>query len=124
MGTVVLYKGTRRAAKTLPVIILESGDPGGVGLQRRHWMECVLHCQLRHPNIVQFIGYYNQGNVPCLVMKLLLSDLSQCIDRFGVLPTEISYSILQDIALGLRYLHEHCQPIIHRNLTAKAVLLT
>lgn len=122
--TVVLYKGTRCAAKTLPAVILESGDPGGVGLQRRHWMECVLHCQLRHPNIVQFLGYYNQGNVPCLVMELLLSDLSQCIDCYGVLPTEISYSILQDAALGLRYLHEHCQPIIHRNLTAKAVLLT
>lgn len=27
VGTVVLYKGTRCAAKTLPAIILESGDP-------------------------------------------------------------------------------------------------
>lgn len=87
--TVVLYKGRRCAAKTLPAVILESGDPGGVGLQRRHWMECVLHSQLRHPNIVHFLGYYNQGNVPCLVMELLLSNLSQCIDRYGVLPTEI-----------------------------------
>jgi len=92
--TVVLYKGTRCAAKTLPAVILESGDPGGVGLQRRHWMECVLHSQLCHPNIVQFLGYYNQGNVPCLVTELLLSDLSQCIDRYGVLPTTPFFRIL------------------------------
>ena len=86
-------------------------------------MECVLHSQFRHPNIVQFLSYYNQGKFPSLVMELLLSDLSQCINHYGVFPTEISYSILQDVALGLRYLHECCQPIIHRNLTAKAVLL-
>ena len=44
--------------------------------------------------------------------------------RYGVLPEAISYGILHDVALGLRYLHEHSPPIIHRDLSANNVLLT
>ena len=44
--------------------------------------------------------------------------------RYGVLPEAISYGILRDVALGLRYLHEHSPPIIHRDLSANNVLLT
>ena len=44
--------------------------------------------------------------------------------RYGVLPEAISYGILRDVALGLRYLHQHSPPIIHRDLSANNVLLT
>ena len=44
--------------------------------------------------------------------------------RYGILPEAISYGILHDVALGLRYLHEHSPPIIHRDLSANNVLLT
>ena len=44
--------------------------------------------------------------------------------RYSVLPEAISYGILHDVALGLRYLHEHSPPIIHRDLSANNVLLT
>ena len=44
--------------------------------------------------------------------------------RYGILPEAISYGILRDMALGLRYLHEHSPPIIHRDLSANNVLLT
>ena len=44
--------------------------------------------------------------------------------RYGVLPEAMSYGILYDVALGLRYLHEHSPPIIHRDLSANNVLLT
>ena len=44
--------------------------------------------------------------------------------RYGVLPEAISYGILHDVALGLRYLHENSPSIIHRDLSANNVLLT
>ena len=44
--------------------------------------------------------------------------------RYGILPEAISYGILRDVALGIRYLHEHSPPIIHRDLSANNVLLT
>ena len=50
--------------------------------------------------------------------------LAQCLDQYGVLPNEIGYSILKDVALALSYLHQHDPPILHRDLSANNVLLT
>ena len=44
--------------------------------------------------------------------------------RYRILPKAMSYGILHDVALGLRYLHERSHPIIHRDLSANNVLLT
>ena len=52
----------------------------------------------------------------------VIPNLYTC--RYGVLPETISYGVLRDVALGLRYLHEHSPPIIHRDLSANNVLLT
>jgi serine/threonine protein kinase len=88
--------------------------------------ECTLLSQLQHPNIVQFIGIYFEldTNLPVLVMEFLPTTLAQSIDRYGILPEEANYSILRDVVLGLRYLHEMPHPISHCNLTANNVLLT
>ena len=88
--------------------------------------ECELLSRLHHPCIVQFMGvYFEEGTpLPILVMERLHSTLAATIDRYGVLPDQISYDILCDVSLGLRYLHEHSPPIVHRDLSANNVLLT
>ena len=88
--------------------------------------ECHLLSQVRHPNIVQFLGVYFQQGVraPILVMEFLPTNLTSCIERYGILPNEISYSILHDVALGLCYLHSQTLPIVHRDLSSNNVLLT
>ena len=50
--------------------------------------------------------------------------LAQCLDKYGVHPNEIGYSVLKDVALALSYLHQHSPPVIHRDLSANNVLLT
>jgi len=116
--TTARYKGTKYTAKRIFSGLLESAS----SLIAK---ECMLHAKLLHPNILQFLGYYYSTleNL-LLVTEFIPASLANCIDRNGVLPDAISYSILQDIALALRYLHERHEPIIHRDLTAGSVFLT
>ena len=88
--------------------------------------QCELLSGLHHPCIVQFLGvWYEQGpRLPVLVMEYLHTTLSACLEGYGILPKEISFEILRDVALGLCYLHERSPPIIHRDLSANNVLLT
>jgi len=45
---------------------------------------------------------FEQGSaLPVLVMEFLHTTLTACLERYGVLPKEISYGILRDVALGL-----------------------
>ena len=89
--------------------------------------ECRLLSQLRHPNIVQFLGVYypsESSQIPILVMELLSTNLTIHIQQNGILSKEISYSILHDVALGLHYLHSQTPAIAHRDLSSNNVLLT
>ena len=117
------YRGLKCAGKKLYPVLYEQGVGETV---RRFEGECRLLAQMRHPNIVQFIGvYFEEGSrVPILVMEFLPTTLARCIDTYGLLPKEISYSILHDAALGLYYLHSQTPPTIHRDLSANNVLLT
>ncbi len=89
--------------------------------------ECILLSQLKHPNIVKFIGVY-YGDVRktdlILVMEKLHCDLVQFLARSMRPDLSLKLSILQDVATGLAYLHGHSPPLVHRDLTAMNVLLT
>ena len=121
------YHGLRCVGKKIHGILLDSATPHEkAALLERFAGECELLGGLRHPCIVQFLGvWFEQGSrLPILVMEYLHTTLSACLEKYGVLPKEISYGILHDVALGLRYLHERSPPIIHRDLSANNVLLT
>ena len=83
--------------------------------------------QLTHCNIVAYKGVYFQpdATLPILVMERLMTSLhSYLLDPVNTnLPVERKISILLDTASGLEYLHSCTPAIIHRDLTAKNVLL-
>ena len=118
------YTGLKCAGKKIHELLLEQGDTSYI--VRRFEEECHLLSQVRHPNIVQFLGVcFQQGvQAPILVMEFLPTNLTSCIEQYGILPKDISYSILHDVALGLCYLHSQTPPIIHRDLSSNNVLLT
>ena len=120
----VEYMGLKCAGKKIHDILLQQGEMSYT--VHRFEEECRILSQVRHPNVVQFLGvYYQRGaRVPILVMELLPTNLSSEIKDKGILPKELSYSILHDVALGLHYLHTKTPPIIHRDLSANNVLLT
>ena len=118
------YMGLKCAGKKIHDILLNKTMKSYT--VRRFEEECRLLSEVRHPNIVQFLGVYvcEEHDLPILVMEHLPSTLGSCIEKYGVLPQEISYSILYDIALGLCYLHSQTPPIIHRDLSSNNVLLS
>ena len=93
--------------------------------------ECKLMSTLRHPNIVQFLGlhFFPGARLPALVMERLLTSLHELLDpetdapKSPFFPLGLKCSILQDVANGLAFLHERSAPIIHRDLSARNVLL-
>jgi len=121
------YHGLKCVGKKIHGILFESATPHEkAAMLERFAGECELLGGLHHPCIVQFLGmWFEQGSqLPVLVMEYLHTTLSACLERYGVLPEEISYGILRDVALGLCFLHERSPPIIHRDLSANNVLLT
>ena len=117
------YMGLKCAGKKIHELLLRQG--GASYTVRRFEEECRLLSQVCHPNVVQFLGVHFQQGVPApiLIMEFLHSNLTSCIDRYGIPPKKISYSILHDVALGLCYLHSQTPPIIHRDLSSNNVLL-
>ena len=82
--------------------------------------------QLRHPNLVQFLGVHYKSNsvAPILVMECLPVSLTKYLEETEKIPKLIKDSILYDVSQGLLYLHTKKPPIVHRDLTANNILLT
>ena len=95
--------------------------------------ECRLMSILRHPNIVQFLGIASvpDSQLPVLIMEKLQTNLHDFLvnapdpdSTRPFFPPSLKCSILHNVASGLAYLHEQTPPIIHRDLSAKNILLT
>ena len=119
------YLGLKCAGKKIHEFLFKCGG-SNYDEAHRFSEECHLLSRVRHPNIVQFLGVHFQSEIehPILVMEFLPTDLFSCITEHGVLPNEISYFILRDIAQGLAYLHSQKPRIIHRDLSSNNILLT
>ena len=118
--------GATCAAKRIHEILLRTGGVDGVkNITDKFVQECRLMSSLRHPHIVQFLGvcFLPGTRLPVLVMERLMMSLGDLLDTNPDVSLATKRSILQDVARGLAYLHSHAPPIIHRDLTAKNVLL-
>ena len=87
--------------------------------------ECRLMSTLRHPHVVQFIGvcYLAGSTLPSLIMERLDTSLHEMLESVPDIALTTKLSVLLDVARGLLYLHGQTPPIIHRDLTARNVLL-
>ena len=133
----VIYQELPYAAKEIHSLLLE-----GVSLEEKKAIkdgfvrECYNCNLLRHPNIVQFMGVYYgakpsnsrydpRHDLPIMVMELMDTSLTSFIKiNQSKIATKTKLSILQDISLGLTYLHRHCPAVIHRDLSSNNVLLS
>jgi serine/threonine protein kinase len=102
-------------------------------LREKHIMdefkrEVGIMATIQHPNLVQFIAAVFDERVdqlretPLLVIELLHTNLRNAYKDFDLGPSK-SVPIFRDVAYGLHYLHEHSEPIIHRDVSAPNILL-
>ena len=102
---------------------------GGEEAMSNFVRECRLMSMLRHPNIVQFLGLciLPDSPMPVILMERLMMSLHELLESRGpnhqFFPMSLKCSILHNVASGLAYLHGQSPPIIHRDLTARNVLL-
>ena len=126
-GSVIELKfdGSLCAGKKLHEDLIDARDVGARRRVLNFLEECKLMSKLRHPNITQFFGIcvLPCSNLPILVTELLSGSLHDYLTDHENLPLTPKRSILCDVAKGLVYLHSLTPPIIHRDLTAKNVLL-
>ena len=113
------------AGKRIHEMLIEPGNAGLQNIVRKYVEECRLLSDLRHPHIVQFLGvcFLPDSSLPVLVMERLLMSLDDLLENTPDIPLTLKRSMLADVSKGLVYLHNHSSPIIHRDLSAKNVLL-
>ncbi|KAL5722080.1 non-specific serine/threonine protein kinase [Ranunculus cassubicifolius] len=80
--------------------------------------------ELRHPNIVQFLGSLEQGEEIFLITEYLSKgNLHEILTRRIRFDFNTSVRYALDIARGINYLHEHKPyPIVHNNLSTRNLL--
>ncbi|GMI97325.1 hypothetical protein like AT3G58760 [Hibiscus trionum] len=83
----------------------------------------LLH-ELRHPNILQFLGSIVQGEEMILITEYLPKDnLDVILEKKGRLDFHTALRYALDIARGMNYLHQHKpKPIVHNNLDPRNLL--
>ena len=113
------------AGKQLHDVLVDPLNIGSEASAARFGSECSLMAQIDHCNIVQFMGVcFIEPNIhPLLVMERLDTSLDDMLEKEANIPLPVITSVLLDIASGLVYLHEFTPPIVHRDLTARNVLL-
>lgn len=64
--------------------------------------------------------------LPVIVMEKMLYSLKGFVEKYdnNSIPLSVILSILNEVCLGLRYLHTRTPPIVHRDFTPNNILLS
>ena len=91
---------------------------------KRFEQECEFLSTIRHPNIIQYLGMYQDPDthLPVLLMELMDDSLTHFLEGSPQpVPYHIQVNICHDITLALSFLHSN--GIVHRNLSSNNVLM-
>ena len=142
----VKVNGTICAAKKIHKDLQHEDNEGVDNFKQKCNSECLIMSRLRHPHVVQFLGVHlptkeeeeedSTGSslpsdsqtqylqLPWLIMEFLPVNLDSFLKKSRNIPYSIKFSLLCDISKGISYLHSQKPlPIIHRDLTAKNILI-
>ncbi|MBE9001952.1 serine/threonine protein kinase [Nostoc sp. LEGE 12447] len=76
----------------------------------------------KHPNIVQVIDTFEEGDLKCMVMEHILGDnLAKIVQPRGFLPEKEAVDYIQQIGKALIVVHE--QGFLHRDVKPENIIL-
>ena len=120
------------AAKVLHPTLFDPSAHWQISRQREHRLpicrfetECAFLEEIRHPNVIQYLGVYRdpETGLPVLLMELMDESLTHFLESSTTpIPCYIQVNICLDIARALSFLH--LNGIIHRDLSSNNILLT
>ena len=125
----VVYAGKRAdravAVKRIHKALLEEHLAQGQQVLRGFQAECQRMKDIgEHTNVVEFIGAFVDKDGPFLVMEKMSQNLHKFLEaNRGTLKLQQQLRLCLDIATGLAFLHSQDPPLVHRDLTARNVLL-
>ncbi|KAK4583398.1 hypothetical protein RGQ29_026228 [Quercus rubra] len=125
-GFGVVYYGKMKDGKEIAVKVLTSNSFQG---KREFSNEVTLLSRIHHRNLVQFLGYSQEGE-RCMLVYEFMHNGTLKEHLYGPLTGHKSINwfkrlqIAEDAAKGIEYLHTGCVPaIIHRDLKSSNILL-
>ncbi|XP_062991367.1 serine/threonine-protein kinase PLK4 isoform X2 [Elgaria multicarinata webbii] len=95
-----------------------------VGMVQRVQNEVKIHCQLKHPSVLELFNYFEDSNYVYLILEMCHNgEMSRYLkNRKNRFSEEEVQHFMHQIIKGMLYLHSH--GILHRDLTLSNLLLT
>ncbi len=89
---------------------------------RRFESEAQVVARLEHPHIVPLYDYWREPDSAYLVMRYLRGgSLRDLMDREGILGTEVTSKVLEQVGSALTFAHRN--GVVHRDIKADNILL-
>lgn len=94
------------------------------GMVQRVQNEVKIHCQLKHPSILELYNYFEDNNYVYLVLEMCHNgEMNRYLkNRMKPFSENEARHFMYQIITGMLYLHSH--GILHRDLTLSNLLLT
>ncbi|XP_005069740.1 serine/threonine-protein kinase PLK4 isoform X1 [Mesocricetus auratus] len=94
------------------------------GMVQRVQNEVKIHCQLKHPSILELYNYFEDNNYVYLVLEMCHNgEMNRYLkNRMKPFSESEARQFMHQIITGMLYLHSH--GILHRDLTLSNILLT
>lgn len=124
-GRGVVYKA-RLSEKLLAAV--KKWDDADQDAQREFENELNWLSKIQHQNVVTLLGYCIHGQARYLVYEMMqngsLETQLHGPTHGSALPWHLRMKIAVDVARGLEFLHERCNPpVVHRDLRSSNILL-
>ncbi|CAJ0916772.1 unnamed protein product [Ranitomeya imitator] len=95
-----------------------------VGMVQRVRNEVEIHCQLKHPSILELYNYFEDSNYVYLILEMCHNgEMNRYLkNRKKPFAEKEARHFMEQIVKGMLYLHSH--GILHRDLTLSNLLLS